>query len=150
MGDFTLVCVWMAAVVVIFWGVRGDFNRWRAWRFYPTRTTGLVRQPCDEVLRASNAPPSNARKPDWVRHELIRLSALMRGQSRRAVARTFNRLYFERFVSTQPPHSPNHSGCAKFPQRQQLIEPRIRPSWQLCQSIVQPLGRVKPIEFSGC
>ena len=92
------ICVLMAAVVVVFWVVRGNFNRWRAWRFYPARTTGFVRQPCDEVIRASNAPPPrNARKPDWVRDELIRLSALMRGQSRRAVARTFNRLYFERF-----------------------------------------------------
>ena len=96
-NDSTLICVWMAAVVVAFWVVQGDFNRWHAWRFYPARTAGFVRQPCDEVLRASNAPLRNARKPDWVREELIRLSALMRGQSRRAVARTFNRLYAERF-----------------------------------------------------
>lgn len=95
-NDFTLICIWMAAVALAFWGGRGDFNRWRAWRFYPARTVGVVRQPCGEVLCASNGPARNARKPDWVREELIRLAALMRGQSRRAVARTFNRLYVER------------------------------------------------------
>jgi putative transposase len=41
----------------------------------------------------------NQRKPDWVRHELIRLVALSRG-SRRSVARLFNRLHGERYGET--------------------------------------------------
>ena len=49
------------------------------------------------ITRASEQLPKNTRKPDWVRQELIRLAALMHGQSRRAVGRTFNRLYAERF-----------------------------------------------------
>ena len=43
----------------------------------------FVRRPQVEVLQSSNKPPRNARKPDWTRNELIRLSALMSGQSRR-------------------------------------------------------------------
>ena len=41
--------------------------------------------------------PKNARKPDWIRTELIRLAALMSHQSRRAVGRTFNRLYAQKY-----------------------------------------------------
>ena len=57
----------------------------------------FVKRTVAHTLYASDFVPKNTRKPDWVRNELIRLAALMSQQSRRAVGRTFNRLYAERF-----------------------------------------------------
>ena len=96
MKEFTLVCMWVAVGVGLLWVMLWvGFMHVR--RLDSIRCADFVRHPRVEVLQYSNKPPRNARKPDWVREELIRLSALMRGQSRRAVARTFNRLYAERF-----------------------------------------------------
>ena len=58
---------------------------------------GFVRREVAHTLYATDFVPKNTRKPDWVRNELIRLAALMSNQSHRAVGRTFNRLYAERF-----------------------------------------------------
>ena len=90
MGDFTLICIALTVCV----GLLGMLW-WLS--FSRTRRVGFMRQPCDEVIRVSKSSPRNARKPDWIRHELIRLAALMNSQSRRAVGRTFNRLYAQRF-----------------------------------------------------
>lgn len=57
----------------------------------------LIRHSKMQAVGSSVILPKNQRKPDWVGHELIRLAALMHGQSRRAVGRTFNRLYADRF-----------------------------------------------------
>ena len=58
---------------------------------------GFVRREVAHTLYATDFVPKNTRKPDCVRNELIRLAALMSNQSHRAVGRTFNRLYAERF-----------------------------------------------------
>ena len=57
----------------------------------------FVKRAVAHTLYATDFVPKNTRKPDWIRNELIRLAALMSQQSRRAVGRTFNRLYAERF-----------------------------------------------------
>ena len=88
----------------------GDWIRWLAcfvltclfvW-FYAQRVLsigkgkrGFVRREVAHTLYATDFAPKNARKPDWIRNELIRLAALMSQQSRRAVGRTFNRLCAE-------------------------------------------------------
>lgn len=58
---------------------------------------GFVRREVAHTLYASDFAPKNTRKPDWIRNELIRLAALMSQQSRRAVGRTFNRLYAQKY-----------------------------------------------------
>ena len=58
---------------------------------------GFVRREVAHTLYATDFAPKNARKPDCVRNELIRLAALMSNQSRRAVGRTFNRLYAQKY-----------------------------------------------------
>ncbi len=58
---------------------------------------GFVRREVAHTLYATDFVPKNTRKPDWVRNELIRLAALMSQQSRRAVGRTFNRLYAQKY-----------------------------------------------------
>ena len=63
----------------------------------PATARRFTRQSVSVVVRVSECAPKNARKPDWIRAELIRLAALMSGQSRRAVGRTFNRLYEQKF-----------------------------------------------------
>ena len=78
MKEFTIVCMWMAVGVGLLWV---GFMRVR--RLDSIRGADFVRRPQVEVLQSSNKPPRNARKPDWTRNELIRLSALMSGQSRR-------------------------------------------------------------------
>ena len=57
----------------------------------------FVKREVVHTLYASDFVPKNIRKPDWVRNELIRLAAVMSSQSRRAVGRTFNRLYAQKY-----------------------------------------------------
>jgi hypothetical protein len=88
--------MWMAVGVGLLWVMLWvGFMRVR--RLDSIRGADFVRRPQVVVLQSSNKPPRIARKPDWIHNELIRLSALMSGQSRRAIGRTFNRLYAERF-----------------------------------------------------
>ena len=57
----------------------------------------FVKRAVAHTLYATDFVPKNTRKPDWIRNELIRLAALMSQQSRRAVGRTFNRLYAQKY-----------------------------------------------------
>jgi hypothetical protein len=85
-----LLCCLLVCLLVFEWGKRLFGHRQTKPLFFANRSVA-------NTALLSQRIPKNTRKPDWVREELIRLSALMRGQSRRAVARTFNRLYAERF-----------------------------------------------------
>ena len=90
--------VWRNMVQWIYGIIRLFIGRWIGFFTSFLRSSQSFHRPKPQnITRASEQLPKNTRKPDWVRHELIRLAALMHGQSRRAVGRTFNRLYAERF-----------------------------------------------------
>ena len=84
-----MIC--LALTCLFFW-----FYVQRVLHIEPDRIQ-FVKRAVAHTLYATDFVPKNTRKPDWIRNELIRLAALMSQQSRRAVGRTFNRLYAERF-----------------------------------------------------
>ena len=84
-----MIC--LALTCLFFW-----FYVQRVLHIEPDRIQ-FVKRAVAHTLYATDFVPKNTRKPDWIRNELIRLAALMSQQSRRAVGRTFNRLYAQKY-----------------------------------------------------
>jgi putative transposase len=85
--------------LMIGWSIAWAVLHWQ-WLSGLLRSRAAKRQAGHCTKRTDRPALRIARKPEWVRHEVLRLSALMPGLSRRKLSTVFNRMYCARRHTT--------------------------------------------------